>query len=396
LRVLQLVQKPQRRGAEIFAAQLSDELRRMGHAVRACYLYPSTADHAIQLTDGDVVIGGSETHPLERLLGVNPAILKAVHRVIDEFQPDVVQANGGRTVKYGALARRRDSSWTLVYRNIGMPEDWIPGVRRKYFYRFLMKRIDGVIGVSSAALASLHGLYRYSVPSTTILNGIDPHAFVPRQSRAEVRVEQGTAPDVPVLIFVGSLTQEKRVDRLLDVHQRVLRTHPRTVLWIVGGGTLRGELEAYAARLGVMDSTRFVGVQSDVASLLHAADLMVLTSDTEGVPAVLLEAGYCGLPVVASDVGGVRECVQHGITGYLVPRDDIEGFSRRILEVLDDPTLRSRVGGAAREHVEAHFLMDAVAAEYVSFYTELRKKSGQGPSGDRDPDHATYPPPAQR
>jgi len=378
LRVLQLVQKPQRRGAEIFASQLSEEMRGQGHEVRMAYLYPSPPPDLFRPDRGDVQLGGDESSRAERLIGLDPRLGSRVVRLIRDFRPEIVQVNGGRAVKYGAFARRLLPGWSLVYRNIGMPAAWVPGLRRKVFYRGVMRQVDGVVAVSGRGLAALQTLYAYRVPATVIHNGLDPASLVAEHGRGETREMLETPDGSPVILYLGSLSAEKRVDRLLQVHREVLRRVPSAVLWIAGGGPLRPSLEEQAREMGIAPSVRWLGIRSEIGSLYGAADLLALTSDTEGVPGVILEAGCAGLPVVTADVGGIAECVAHGVTGYLVPHERVEEYAERIVALIADPGLRRAMGSRARASVLERFSMRRIASEYLAFYALVRGASGRG------------------
>jgi glycosyltransferase involved in cell wall biosynthesis len=121
------------------------------------------------------------------------------------------------------------------------------------------------------------------------------------------------------------------------------------------------------------DVTRFFGTRDDVACLLGAADLLALASDTEGVPGVALEAGYLGLPVVATRVGGVPECVVHGETGLLVEPGDSGALMTALSRLAADPELRLRLGSAGRERVRDRHSIDHVADMFVDFYELVQK-----------------------
>ena len=156
MRILQIVQKPQRRGAETFAYELSENLIEGGHDVRTVYLYPYTGDKPLPLREGDVVLGGDERHVFEKVPGVHPGLARALHAEIERFAPDIVQANGARTVKYSAAAKvlaGSKPSWALVYRNIDVPSFWNRKKLSVAAYRHVfMPRMDGVIGVSEHCL----------------------------------------------------------------------------------------------------------------------------------------------------------------------------------------------------------------------------------------------------
>ncbi len=377
LRILQVVQKPQRRGAEVFAFELSAELRRLGQEVRTAYLYPYDGPGALALGDGDLRLGGRESHPFEKIPGVHPGLLRRLRRAIAEFRPEVVQLNGARTVKYGASCRKKRGSrdFALVYRNIGSPRRWVRGRLRRWFYRNrVMPRIDGVVAVSRSTLAELESFYGLALPSEVIPNGVRVDADRAGTDRLEFRKVVATPAGAPVLVYVGSLSAEKGLDRWLGVAQRVRAEVPELVLWLVGEGPERARVEARAAELGLGGALRLLGARDDVADAYRGADLFVLTSESEGMPAAVLEAGAHGLPVVAFRVGGLAECVADQKTGVLVEPGDENECAKAVVGLLRDPDRRTRMGDAARKHCEANFGIESVARRYLDFYRRLRRR----------------------
>ena len=163
---------------------------------------------AFTLAASDVQLAGKETHYLERTLGVHPTLLRQTGAAIRKFNPDIVQANGGRTVKYAAFAKRatRSVTWKLVYKNIDNPAYWVSDSLRLHYYRHLvMTQVDGVVGVSQVTLTNVHRLYKLDVPSQVILNGRDPNDLSYTQQEFDAIQCLRTGPDVPLLLFVGSL-----------------------------------------------------------------------------------------------------------------------------------------------------------------------------------------------
>ncbi len=381
MNVLQIVSKPQRRGAEVFAFQLSDALRRQGHRVGTVYLYPHQGGNALPLRPDDHLLNAREDHIFEKIPGAHPVVLYRLMQRIAAFRPDVIQANGGRTVKYGAFAQRFAPRGALIYRNIGDPAGWVRTWYHELFYRRLvMPPVDGVVSISRGILENVKAFYPPFAFEACIPNGIDPAQLGQQaQAREDVRAEADTPADAPVLVFVGSLSAEKRVDRLLRVAAQVHRQQPGVHVWIVGGGPLRAELERQARASPLAGQVRFFGVQKSVAPFLKAADLFLLTSDTEGVPAVVLEAGFMKLPVVATRVGGLAECVRDGETGVLVgPREEDE-MARHVLRLLRHPTRRAEMGAAAKRWVQDRFTIEQIARRYAAFYQEVL--DGTGKSG---------------
>lgn len=387
MRILQLVHSPQRRGAEVFALQLSQQLDRRGEETRIVYLYPTEGDGGLSLRHQDRLLGGAVRHPLEKIPAFHPGLVARLIKEIRSFRPDIVQVNGSRTVKYGSLATRLETrrSWALIYRSIGNPRDWAGGrLRRAAYGRLVVARVDGVVGVSRRTLQVVRELYRIAAPSVCIPRGVDPEDLAPRQTRASLRGREVTPDASPVIIFAGSLTPEKRIDRLLRVFRQVSRSQPEARLWLVGKGPLRPELEQQAATLELSHAVRFCGARSDIGSYLNAADLLALTSDSEGLPGVLLEAGIAGLPVVATRVGGVGECVLDGETGFVVEAHDETGLADGLLRLIAEPELRRRMGQRARQWVSQRFSIDKIAERYLGFYREtLVRRRNTMASGSR-------------
>ncbi len=133
---------------------------------------------------------GNEGSVLERVPGVHPRLLFRVQRELSRFAPDVVQANGARTIKYGATLARLDPTrkWRLVYRNIDSPIFWVKGRLREHYYRrVVMPQVDGVVGVSETTLEEVRRFYRLRAPSVFVPNGVDLKALEAKDTREVVR-----------------------------------------------------------------------------------------------------------------------------------------------------------------------------------------------------------------
>lgn len=373
-RALMVVTAPQRRGAEVFAADLARSLEGQEVNVRTVYL---RAHHeaALPLEPDDIVLSDPAAHG--SLAGWSPSILRGLLAAIDDFDPDVVQVNGGSTVKYGALARRVSKGrWRLVYRNIGDPRVWMRGRLRPFVYKHgVFSQVDGLVAVSEETLAGHREIFGGRIPAIHIPRSLDVDAYEPSRSRHDVRAELTTAPEAPVLLFIGALSAEKRLDRLIRVFAQVHAQEPGAVLWVAGGGKEAETLAQLVVEAGLDVAVRRLGVREDIADLLHGADIVVLTSDTEGLPGVLVEAGAARLPGVATNVGGVAACLEDGVTGRVVDADDESGFAQAVVDLIADPGLRRSMGVAARSKVETHFALDRAAAGYLDFYGQLIEAS---------------------
>lgn len=371
MRVAQIVKTPQRRGAETFALDLCRELERRGHETTILYLYGYGGATPLPLRPQDRILG-TERPALERFPGFHPGLLRRLVRSLKAFRPAIVQTNGSRSVKYGSLARRlARGSWPLVARVIGSPPDWAGGaLKRRLYARLVLSAFDGVIAVSRDTLEGLERTYGLAVPAAVIPRGVDPEAVRAGARPDEVRRALGAEPEDPVVLYCGSLTPEKRPDRLLRVFSRVRERLPGTRLWIAGSGQLERAVRSEIESSGLGDAVSLLGTVEGIGDLLGAADLLLLTSDTEGTPGVVLEAGLAEVPVVAPRVGGIPDCVLDGRTGLLAAPGDEEGLATAALELLLDPERRRSLGRAARMLVEESFCLRRVAGDVVGFYEE--------------------------
>jgi glycosyltransferase involved in cell wall biosynthesis len=192
-------------------------------------------------------------------------------------------------------------------------------------------------------------------------------ALAPGLPRAEARRALGLPADATVLAFVGRLVPIKRPDRFVRVASRVLAERPDTALVVCGGGTAAGEL-APLRRFG--DRVRLLGWRADVENIYAAADLVLLTSDNEGTPVSLIEAGMAGVPAVATRVGSVAEVVLDGRNGLLVRPDD-DDLVAATLRLVDDPALRAELGANGRQHTTDRYSRDRLVADTEQLYESL-------------------------
>lgn len=204
-----------------------------------------------------------------------------------------------------------------------------------------------------------------------VLNGVDVERFRPGtpDERGALRAELGLG-DGPVVVFVGRLAPEKRVDLLLEVWAKVVAAAPDATLVVIGHGGEEERLHAMAPS-GVV----FLGSVLDPAPVLRAADAFVLPSIAEGLSNALLEAQCSGLAAVVTDVGAARTVVDDGVTGLVVPPDDAAGLLSALESLVGDADLRARMGAAARRRMVELFSIDATAASFLDAYRRLREKS---------------------
>lgn len=208
--------------------------------------------------------------------------------------------------------------------------------------------------------------------ATVIHNGVDGPDPVPPHRVRVLRRELGIPDDAPVVGMVSNLNRAvKRVDRFLDAGPHILEAVPKARLVIVGGGPDEDALRARVRRADLSDRVLLPGYREDVDVFYALMDVAVLTSRSEGLSITLLEAMSHGLPVVATRVGGNPEVVEEGVTGFLVPTDELEAFVGRVVELLGRPALRDRMGRAGSERARTHFSLERATRSYAEVYRDV-------------------------
>jgi glycosyltransferase involved in cell wall biosynthesis len=209
-----------------------------------------------------------------------------------------------------------------------------------------------------------------------ISNGIDLVRFAPDQkARREVRAELGIPVEASVVCTVGRLSKEKDQALLVEAMAPLLGTGVHLV--IVGDGPEREALREQIAGIAAGPYVHMTGPRSDVERVLAAADAFALTSRTEGLPLVLLEAMATALPVIATAVGGIPDLIEPRITGLLVGTGDRQQLTRQLAWVSTDASSSRRMGQAARRHVVARHSVERMAREYEDLYASVLALRGR-------------------
>lgn len=287
-RVLFVVTSNQLRGAEIEASQIHHELNARGWKTDIIALAPTTATETLEIS----------------CLGKRPLGLSTILRLRQQRgNYGVIVAYGSRTLPACALAfsgtRRK-----FIYRSIGSPTAWIRSRPHRARTSFLLRRAQFVVALWDGARRQFIDTFGCRQDSVSVIpNFRSPNQFIVPgfKQRIQARELFGFTHDDNVVLSVGALVTEKRIDKAILAVSKL----PGAKLLVVGDGPLRGNLEALAAK-EALDKVTFAGQLKDVVLAYHAADIFLLTSDTEGMPGALIEAGMTGLPMLSVDVGAVR------------------------------------------------------------------------------------------
>lgn len=366
MRILQLIQRPQLRGAEIFACQLSSELMNLSHDVDVVYLF----DQENKLYQFDLNFISLNANQSNRFWDFKA--YKKLADIIELGGYDIVQANAGDTLKYAALSKKI-YHWKakLVFRNANKMSAFISSRAHLWFNQFFLRQVNFAISVSENCRQDLIDLYPKFI-NKSATGTIGTYAF-----DDIMPIETDTQNQI--WINVGSFVPEKNHQFLIEIFANYLKKYPNNELWLVGDGRLRSDLEEKSEQLKVTKSVKFFGYRADALSLIKRADVMVITSKIEGLPGVILEALACGTPVVASSVGGIPEVIKNNATGYTLESFDVADYIRTIENLLNGDQY-SIIAENGKSLIKNKFLMPKIAAEFEKIYLRLLNAKNKGTS----------------
>jgi glycosyltransferase involved in cell wall biosynthesis len=205
-------------------------------------------------------------------------------------------------------------------------------------------------------------------------NGVDADFYQPlnlKEKKTQKKIQ--SIPDKKIVTFVGRLAFRKGVDILIRAWAQVIRRFPNAYLLIVGSGEEEKKLKKLANEFNLVGTIRFVGAVNNVVDYLQVTDVFAFPSRLEGAPNAVLEALACGLPVVATKIGGIVDIIYDEVNGILVPPESPDLLAGKICELLRDSKRREKLGNNARECALSRFSFDVISKEYLECYRKLIK-----------------------
>lgn len=235
---------------------------------------------------------------------------------------------------------------------------------------FCIDRSNGITAVSESLKASTYRDLPVRGDIRVIYNFLDCGVHR-REASPEMR-DSLCPPDrfSKLVVHVSNFRPVKRVEAVVQVFARI-RAKVRAKLLLVGDGPDLPAAMRLVKQLGLGDSVESTGEQDDVVPILSVSDLFLLPSSTESFGLAALEAMACEVPVVASRVGGLPEVIEHGVTGFLHPPEDLDGMAASGIQLLTDQSLHDRVADAGRRLVHDRFSADAIVPQYEKYYEEI-------------------------
>lgn len=376
--VAQLVHTLNVGGAEVLARNLARRLQYRYDFVFFC-LDESGAGAGRLQEEGFAVESLGRRSGLDWRCPLRLAARMRHHRI------DLIQAHQYTPFFYAMAARLRYRRPPVIFTEHGRHFPDFPRRKRKLANRLLMEKRDRVIAVGPSvkqALIDYEGIPGYRIE--VIVNGIDTGRYVSTTGlRDEIRAELGLGAEDFVVMVVARLDPIK--DHLTSIRacSRAAESIPELKLVLVGDGPERGAIESFIREHRLGNVVRMLGTRSDVHRLLNAADTLLLTSLSEGIPLTIIEAMATGLPVVSTDVGSVAGVVSHGATGFLSPPRSDAAIADHLARLGRTPGLRIAMGDQGRARALAEFSEATMADRYAEVFDGLLD-----PGKSRKPAHS--------
>ena len=376
LRVLHVIARMNVGGPAQHVATLLDGLRDQ-HEVRLLSGF-------VQAGEEDYLALHRSDLPVTMIPGLGRSVrfggdVRALRRLtaeIRDFRPDIVHTHTAKAGALGRVAARRNRVPVTVHSYHGH-------LLHGYFpppVTAAVVAVERVLARSTTRLVAVGGQVRDDLLAARIGRPgqyVVQHPGVPAPAGLDdpkaARRALGLPEDALVVAFVGRLTQIKRPDRFVEVAEELARRRPEAAFVVVGEGGLLEAVRRQAAGLG--ERFRTVGFRPDVATAYRACDVLLLTSDNEGMPLTLVEAALCERPAVTTAVGSAPEVVSDGLTGFVVPAD-VPALVDAVDRLLGDADLRRRFGQAAAERARERFGTERLLRETTDLYESLSPLRG--------------------
>lgn len=362
-------------GAERQLQQLAPRLRVLGYEVVIL------TRHEKGLKQYEVIDG----IPVHRLPSSGPKALAGFTFTISalwmltRLQPDLVHAHEILRPASIAITSKRINKHPVIVKILrggGRGDVYKLKLRPlwKRYWNNLKRNVDAFLVISQEIDDELSALGVPEDKRVFLPNGVDTERCLPvsEEQKLKLRAKLSLPPQACIVTYVGRLVPEKRVDHLLKIWNEIRSKHTDVLLLIVGEGAEEQELRAMH-----VDGVRFTGQVEDAVPYLHASDLFVLPSSTEGLSNSMLEAMSCGLPVLATTVGGAPDVMRHGESGFLIPPEDVNALRVGLETLLEDAELRFTLGSNARARIEEDFSLDSVAERLAKVYGGLIRTRGE-------------------
>ncbi|MES2557834.1 MAG: glycosyltransferase family 4 protein [Bacteroidota bacterium] len=319
-------------------------------------------------------------------LASDRAAYKKLKQIIEEFKPDIVHTHAAKAGALGRKAAKACKVPVIVHTYHGhVFHSYFGKVKTtlyKYIERRLAKQSDGIIAISPLQKEELSIQHKICAPEkiTVIPLGFDLHKFQENlpEKRIETRSKYQLGEDEVAVAIVGRLAPIKNHTLFLDAVETILKQGIRARFFIVGDGS---EKAMIAERVNILNNTYGECITctswiTDIATFNAGMDVICLTSDNEGTPVSLIEAQACNLPVISTDVGGVRDIVKDGETGFIVPKKNVSALAEKLALLINSKEIREKMSQNGWKFVEEQFHYTTLVRNMENYYRQLLAKKG--------------------
>ena len=306
-----------------------------------------------------------ETHALPYAGEPDISILWRLAGLVRALQPDVIHVHSRRGADlWGAIIARYTGIPAICTRRVDNPKSAISCLKYAQ-YKAVISISEGVRKVVSRRCPA--SVFQQVIHSSVDLSEFH-YAADPDWFRNKFAIPEG----YQVLANFAQMIERKGQRDIIAAMKRVVVKQPATICLLFGKGSLADDYQRQIDLAGLSDNVRLCGFTEQVARILPNIDLLVHPAHAEGLGVILLQAGACKVPVIASPSGGIPEIIKHEKTGWLTPAGDSEKLAAAICTALDNDTLRHNYGDSLFEHVSTHFSTNAMANGYLSLYQQIK------------------------
>lgn len=365
--VLHVLHSFRQGGMENMIGQMAWRLSQSGFKVIVCALAGSD-DFKHRLPPGTSVL------ELQKRPGLDFRCVMRLRALIRELKPDVVHSHNWNALVYSLFALGLNCT-PLLHGEHALLYGWERSPWRLRLRRLFYARCDIIHTVSQGQINDMAalGLTRH-LDLRVIRNGVDTLKFSPLK-KAECRRDLGIPSGAPCFGMAARYVPEKRHHLLIQAFLKIGTTFPTARLVLAGaGGNCEAATQELVARHPFADRIIQLGHRDDMAAVYNALDLLVLTSTSEGMSNVTLEAMSCGVPVLMHATCGSEELIQPGRNGSLAAMTTADDVAAAVSALLEQPELLRTMGGAARDFIELEYPLARTAADYAAVYAALSGK----------------------
>lgn len=353
MKLLFLIHRPQGRGQEIFASQVAQVLSERGNELLLVSLY--AGDFLLPFSGRRIDL--ELKSPIQLW---NPREWRRFQKIAVDFNPDVIQANGGDTLKFlGLVSFFCGLSGKLIFNNGGVMGYYLRNAVQKMLYRLFLSRMNGLISVSEYSKTDLERLFFLHLPHQVIRIGVKQ----PKRNPASERKI--------TWVHIGGFSPEKDHKGLLSIFSKGLNSGVQGRLLLIGEGPLKSDTETLAGVLGLGDRVRFLGSQADPWLTVPHPAILLLPSKIEGMPAVIGEALGLGVPVVAYRVGGIGELEGEFSSLHCISPGDQEKFIRTMLDIQDNLHQSLDMAIQESEKAQRYFDLKGAVDQFFTCYKNV-------------------------